>query len=401
MALTPVAEALSAVLADAEPLGSETVPLAAAAGRVLAGPVAANRTQPPFDASAMDGYAVRSADLGTLPAILRVIGESAAGGSHDGTVGPGEAVRIFTGAPVPPGADAILVQEDTRPAGTGRIEAMAGVAPGRSVRHRGIDFAEGALLLPAGRIIDPAALGLAAAANHPALPVVRRPRVAILATGDELRLPGETPGPNEIIASNSFTLAAQVRDNGGEPIDLGIAPDRLDRIRTAIDAAIDAGADVLVTLGGASVGDHDLVRQALIEAGMTLDFWKIAMRPGKPMMTGRLGAMRVLGLPGNPVSSFVCARLFLAPLLRVLAGLPAPDGPVDAVLATPMKANDEREDYVRAEAWQADGRWHARPFPVQDSSMLTTLANASALIVRPPLAPAAAVGDPCRVLLLR
>lgn len=401
MALTPVTDALATVLSGAGPLGAETLPLSLCAGRVLAADIVANRSQPPFPASAMDGYAVRSADLSTIPARLLVIGESAAGRRFTGAVGQGEAVRIFTGAPVPDGADAILIQEDARRLEDGLIEAEKAVAAGKSVRPAGMDFAEGAVALARGRVLDPAALGLAAAANHPVLPVVRRPKVAILATGDELRLPGETPGPDEIIASNTFTVSAQVRDAGGEPIDLGIAPDRLDAIVGRIRAARAAGADALVTLGGASVGDHDLVQAALAAEGMQLAFWKIAMRPGKPMMTGRLGSMRVLGLPGNPVSSFVCAVLFVAPLVRRLSGLADAPGLRAARLGAAMKPNDEREDYVRAIVEETSDGPVATPFPVQDSSMLSTLAAANALLVRMPHAPAAAAGDPCRVLMLR
>lgn len=401
MALTPVADALAMVLDDAKPLASETLPLAQCAGRVLADDVPALRTQPPFPASAMDGYAVRAVDIATVPARLAVIGESAAGRGYPGVVGPGQAVRIFTGAPVPDGADTILIQEDSRRLSDGAIEALANVAQGKSVRPAGMDFAAGDIVLARGRRLDAAALGLAAAANHESLPVVRRPRVAILATGDELRLPGEKPGPDEIIASNTFSTAAIVANHGGEAIDLGIARDRLDDLADAIARARSADADVLVTLGGASVGDHDLVQKALTEAGMALAFWKIAMRPGKPMMTGRLGPMRVLGLPGNPVSSFVCSVLFVAPLLRRLAGLPDAPPPVAARLGAAMKANDEREDYVRAGVEATAGGLVATPFAVQDSSMLSTLAAADGLIVRAPHAPAAMQGEPCSVLMLR
>jgi len=399
MALTPVDIALATVLDGAAALPAETLPIGQCAFRILAEDLFARRTQPPFPASAMDGYAVRSADVAAPPARLRVIGESAAGRRHDGPVGPGEAVRIFTGAPVPEGADAILVQEDTRRNADGSVEALAPVAPGKSIRAAGLDFTAGALVLPHGRRLDPAALGLAAAANHPALPVIRRPRVAILATGDELLLPGSDPGPDDIIASNTYSVAAIAAAHGGEPIDLGVAPDRLPAIRAAIRAARDA--DILVTLGGASVGDHDLVRQALVDEGMDLAFWKIAMRPGKPMMTGRLGTQRVLGLPGNPVSSFVCAILFLVPLIRRLAGLPQAEPAQPARLGSAMKANDEREDYVRATLADGTDGAVATAFAVQDSSMLATLAAADALIVRAPFAPAAEAGDPCRVIRLR
>lgn len=398
--LTPVAEALATVLSGAEPIAAETLPLAACAGRVLAGDIVANRSQPPFPASAMDGYAVRAADIATVPARLTVIGEAAAGRGFSGSVSAGEAVRIFTGAPVPEGADTILIQEDAQRLDGGAITAQAAVPAGRHIRPAGLDFAAGKLLLEKGRVLDPAALALAAAANHPTLAVVRKPKVAILATGDELRLPGEIPGPDDIIASNTFSTAALVNAHGGETIDLGIARDRFDETVAAIRRARAAGADILVTLGGASVGDHDLVQKALVAEGMDLAFWKIAMRPGKPMMTGRLGMMRVLGLPGNPVSSYVCTRLFVVPLLRRLAGLPDTAGPRPARLAIAVKANDERQDYLRATVNETPDGLVATPFALQDSSVLSVLAAANALLIRPPFAPPAAAGGPCEVLLL-
>lgn len=398
--LTPVAEALATVLEGAGPLAAETLSLAACAGRVLALDVAARRSQPPFPASAMDGYALRAADLAAPSARLSVIGESAAGRAFPGTVGAGEAVRIFTGAPVPRGADTVLIQEDAHRLDGGAIEASAQLPLGKNIRAAGIDFTAGEIVLERGRLLDPAALALAAAANHPALAVVRRPKVAILATGDELRLPGETPGPDDIIASNTFSTAALVNANGGEALDLGIVRDRLDEIVAAIGKARDAGADILVTLGGASVGDHDLVQKALVSEGMDLAFWKIAMRPGKPMMTGRLGAMRVLGLPGNPVSSFVCTVLFVAPLVRRLAGLADSHGPRAARLGRDLGPNDEREDYLRAAVTRTSDGLVATPFAVQDSSVLSVLAGADALLIRRPHAPAAHAGDPCEVLLL-
>ncbi|MEX0956030.1 MAG: gephyrin-like molybdotransferase Glp [Rhizobiaceae bacterium] len=402
MALLPVDDALALLLAGAETLPAEQAALHAAAWRVLAEPVAARRTQPPFDASAMDGYAVRAADIAGLPAKLTVIGQAPAGRRYVGTVGPGQAVRIFTGAPVPDGADTILLQEDARAADDGtKVEALESTAQGRHIRKAGLDFRDGDALLPAGRILDPAALSLAAAANHDALPVVTRPRVAILATGDELLPPGSAPGPDQIIASNGYGVAALVRADGGEPLDLGIAPDSKDAIAAAVKQARTAGAHVIVTLGGASVGDHDLVHEVLTSLGMTLDFWKIAMRPGKPLMVGKLDGVHVLGLPGNPVSSLVCAHLFLRPLLARLGGRPFAPDIRDAVLGEPMKANDHRRDYVRARAEERNGRLVAAPFSTQDSSMLRTLAEANCLIIREANAPEASAGDPCKVLMLR
>ncbi|MEZ5811456.1 MAG: molybdopterin molybdotransferase MoeA [Rhizobiaceae bacterium] len=401
MTLLPVAKALDQLLETAATLPAETVALADAAGRVLARPVVALRTQPPFPASAMDGYAVRAADLAAVPARLRVIGEAPAGHGFSGSLGAGEAVRIFTGAPVPDGADAILIQENAELTGPGEIEARQTVSAGLYVRRAGLDFAEGETLLTPGRRLDAAALSVAAAANHTALDVVRRPRVAILATGDELLPPGSEPGPDQIIASNSYGVAAIVAEAGAMAIDLGIAPDRRDAISNAVDRARQAGADVIVTLGGASVGDHDLVREVLETIGMRLDFWKIAMRPGKPLMVGRLAGTHVLGLPGNPVSSIVCSHLFLVPLLAALGGrLHRPDIR-DAVVKTAMTANDEREDYVRARVTETENGLEAEPFGRQDSSMLKVLAEANGLIVRPVAAPAAARGDSVRVLMLR
>ena len=315
-----VEEALARVLASAEaPLDEERIALQAGFGRVLACDLMALRTQPPFPNSAMDGYALRAADCASIPAILRLIGESSAGHAFDGVVGSGEATRIFTGAPMPRGADAIVIQEDVRRE-TDRIIVSAAVAHGDNLRPAGLDFFEGEALLPAGRRLTPRDVALAAAANHTELPVRRRPRIAIVATGDELVPPGATLGPSQIIASNNFAVAGVVEACGGVAIDLGIAVDTMNSLEVAIRRARDVEADVLVTLGGASVGDHDLVQKALVAAGMELGFWRIAMRPGKPLMHGRLGRMRVLGLPGNPTSSMVCAILFLRPLLLALQG---------------------------------------------------------------------------------
>jgi molybdopterin molybdotransferase len=401
MALLSVEDALATMLDGAEALEAETVPIQMASGRVLAAPLTALRTQPPFPASAMDGYAVRSADVASVPARLKVIGEAPAGAPFAGSIAAGEAVRIFTGAPVPEGADAILIQENARTFGAGFIEAQETVVAGRHIRRAGLDFREGDVVLPRGRQLDPAALSLAAAANHASVAVVRKPRIAIIATGDELLPPGSTPLPGQIIASNSFGVAAIAAAAGGEPTDLGIAPDRKEAIAALIRRALEAEADVIVTLGGASVGDHDLVHEVLTGEGMKLDFWKVAMRPGKPLMFGRLGSTRVLGLPGNPVSSLVCAVLFLKPLVARLAGCADLSDIHDAVLGQAMPANDSRQDYVRARVERATNGLVASPLATQDSSMLRLLADAEGLIIRAPNAPAAMVGDACRVLMLR
>ena len=399
--LLPVDEAIARLLAGAEPVGTETVPLVEAAGRVLAEPLVALRTQPPFPASAMDGYAVRADDVAEVPARLTVTGIAAAGRLFPGAVGRGEAVRIFTGAPVPDGADTIAIQENVKELAGDTIEVLETVAAGRHIRAVGLDFAEGQPLLEKGRVLDAAALSLAAAANHPALPVIGKPLVAIIATGDELLPPGSTPGPDQIIASNAYGVAAIAREAGARVLDLGIAPDRVEAISALVEKALAADADVIVTLGGASVGDHDVVRQTLASLGMELDFWKIAMRPGKPLMSGRLGATRCIGLPGNPVASLVCSHLFIKPLLARLGGRPHDSHVIDAVLGAPMAENDVRRDYVRGTVSRTAGSLVATPFGVQDSSMLKLFADADGLIIREPHAPAARAGDPCRVVLLR
>ncbi len=377
-----VEAARAQLLAGAAPLPAEALPLAAAHGRVLAQDVAARLTQPPFPASAMDGYAVRWADI---PAGLwRVVGESAAGRGWSGTIGAGEAVRIFTGAPLPAGADTVVVQEEiTR---DGETTRLSGEGPGRlgaHIRAAGQDFAAGALLARAGDRLTPARLGLLAAGGHGTLPVVRRPRVVLLATGDELVPPGTLPGPDQIVSSNGVMLGALLAQAGAEVADLGIVPDR----REALQAAL-AGArgDIIITIGGASVGDHDLVVPVLREMGATLDFWKIAMRPGKPMLAGKLGPSRIIGLPGNPVSAFVCATLFVLPLVRLLAGQSPDIATRRLPLAAPLPANGTRRDHMRG-TLQPDGR--VRAATGQDSAQLSVLAASDVLIVREIGAPAA------------
>ncbi|MDI3306318.1 MAG: molybdopterin molybdotransferase MoeA [Acetobacteraceae bacterium] len=391
-----VEEARARILAALSPTPAETVPLAAAWGRVLARPVLSRVTQPPADVSAMDGYAVRAADAAE-GASLTVIGTAPAGHPYAGTVGPEEAVRIFTGGFVPPGADAILLQEDAE-AAEGRVLVKETVRQGRWIRPRGLDFAEGEELLPAGRRLTARDIGLAAAANHPWLTVHRAPRIGILATGDEIALPGEPIPPGGIVSSNAHALAALVRAAGGEALVLPIAPDDSRTIAEAARAA--RSCDLLVTTGGASVGDHDLVQSALGPEGFALDFWKIAMRPGKPLIWGRLGQTPVLGLPGNPVSALVCGVVFLVPALQRLSGLPG-EAPrtARARAGTALPENDRRFDHLRARLETGpDGSLVATPFPVQDSSMLKTMARADALILRPPHAPALPEGAPVEVI---
>jgi molybdopterin molybdotransferase len=396
MALLPVDEAQARLLAAVgTPVSVENLPLSQAHGRYLAADVAALRTQPPFPASAMDGYAVRAEDLAP-GAQLTVIGESAAGHRFDGLLASGEAVRIFTGAPVPPGADTILIQENAQGVGGPVITALQGEPPGRFIRPAGLDFREGQTLLKAGLRLGAAQLSLAASMGHATLSVRRRPRIAILATGDELVPPGSPCGPDQIISSNNFGLAAQIIEAGGEPVDLGIASDDLAALDAAFNRAAALDVDAIVTLGGASVGDHDLVQKALVRRGMALDFWKIAMRPGKPLMFGRLGRQLVIGLPGNPVSSLVCGIVFVQPLVRALLGLADPQRlPMIRVrLGRDLPANDERAEFMRVRLGPgADDLPVALPFERQDSSMLSRLASADALLLRPAYAPAALAGD--------
>lgn len=401
--LIPVAEALERILASvSSPMEGECVPIAQAAGRTLAQDLRATRTQPPFPASAMDGYAVASADVGTVPVSLRLIGISSAGHGFTGRIGPGETVRIFTGAPVPEGADAILIQENAEAEGD-RVTARETVSAGRFVRASGLDFHDGDLLLQAGETLNPRRLALAAAAGFPDVQVRRRPRVAILATGDELVAPGAAAAWDQIVASNGLAVAALAREAGAETIDLGIAGDSMEALEEAFARARSAQADLLVTLGGASVGDHDLVQSALTREGLELGFWRIALRPGKPLMQGRLGSMMVIGLPGNPVSAIVCGVLFVVPAIRALLGQPGAnaDRSEPATLGRDLPANDARADYLRARIETAPDRVPvAHPENRQDSSMLSVLGRAEALLIRPPHAPAAAAGDPCRILRL-
>jgi molybdopterin molybdotransferase len=400
MALLSVEEALARVLDAAEATTPEVVAVERAHGRVLAGPLEALLTQPPFTASAMDGYAVRAADVGALPATLRVIGAAAAGHPFSGTVGPGEAVRIFTGAPLPDGADAVVIQENAD-GEAARVIVREGAVEPESIRSRGMDFREGERLLAAGQRLGPPEIALAAAMGHGTLLVRRRPRVAVLSTGDELVAPGTRPGPGpgQIVASNHLAVAALAEAAGAEVSLMGIARDTHEDLARRIGEA--AGADVLVTIGGASVGEHDLVAPVLKGRGLALSFWKIAMRPGKPLMFGRLDGVCVLGLPGNPAASFVCARLFLVPLIWRLLDRPveASIATVEARLAAAVEANGPRQHYMRAVTRPGpDGFAQVMPLPLQHSSLITPLAQADCLLVRPPHAPLAASGGHASIL---
>ncbi len=401
MALIPVAEALERILAHAQPLPAERVPVAETAGRVLAENVVALRTQPPADVSAMDGYAVRAADIARVPATLRLIGEIAAGRPVPLTVNAGEAVRIFTGGVVPQGADTIAVQEHAERHGDDVVVSRSAPA-GKHIRRAGLDFKQGDILLARGRLLTGRDVALAASANHPALAVHRQVRMAFFATGDELVAPGTEPGAGQIVYSNGYAVMALARSEGAAIVDLGIVPDRVDRTVAMVRRAREIDADVLVTTGGASVGDYDLVHPALESEGVALSFWKVALRPGRPLMSGRLGPMHVLGLPGNPVSAYVCSFLFLTPLLRRLAGR-GDDRLLAsaAVLGCDLPANDERADYMRASLSAGEGPVPvATPFTAQDSSMLRVLARADCLLLREAHAPAARAGEPCRILKL-
>ncbi len=396
--LLAVEEARARILAALSPTAAETVALPDGAGRVLARGVTARLTQPPADVSAMDGYAVRAADA-VAGATLRMTGAAPAGRPFAGDVGAGEAVRIFTGGFVPAGADAILLQEDASADGTA-IRVNETVTAGRWIRRRGLDFAEGAEVLPAGRRLTARDIGLAAASNNPWLAVHRRPRIGILATGDEIALPGDPIPPGGIVSSNAHALAALVKGAGGDPVVLPIAPD--DTAAIADVAASAHAYDLLVTTGGASVGEHDLIQKALGGEGFELGFWKIAMRPGKPLIWGRLGRTPVLGLPGNPVSALVCGVVFLIPAIARLSGLPGAPPPTRRVItAVPLAENDRRADHLRsALSVDGDGRMMVTPARMQDSSMLATLARADALVLRAPHAPALPAGAEVEAIIL-
>lgn len=380
-----VDEALARVFDLVQPLPVEHIPLAQAAGRVLAQPVQARRDQPPFPASAMDGYATRNADVHP-GATLTVIGESAAGHGFDGPVGPGQAVRIFTGAPVPEGADRVVIQEDVQRHGE-QITLQDDLDAAIYIRPAGADFAVGSTV-SAPRRLRATDLALLAAMNIAEVPVTRRPTVALIATGDELVMPGEAPGPDQIIASNTFGLKAMAEAAGATVRMLPIARDNLASLRTAFGLA--AGADLIVTIGGASVGDHDLVAPVADELGMDRAFYKISMRPGKPLMAGNLDGSAMIGLPGNPVSSMVCGHIFILPILRAMSGLgqhPAPR--LQARLSQDISANGPREHYMRAQLTDAG----IAPFDRQDSALLSVLSDANALLIRPVKDPARKAGE--------
>lgn len=398
MALLPVSDALTKILHGVKPLAAEKVNLSEACGRILATQVVAKRAQPPFPASAMDGYAVRHLDVVNAPVTLRLIGTSAAGHGFRGVVKAGTAVRILTGAPLPVGADTVVIQENTKRS-EDQLHVQESTALGKNIRRAGLDFAVGDVLVKAGQKLSSRDIGLLAAGNAAQVLVRRKPRIVLFTTGDELVLPGQRPRKDQIVSSNSHALEAMARQFGAEVVNLGIVRDSLKATIAAVRKGL--GADVLLTTGGASVGDHDYVQAAFKACGVKIDFWKIALRPGKPFMYGRKGRTHVMGLPGNPVSALVTARIFLKPLLDAFAGLSAREQLHTAVLNGNLPLNDNRQDYMRATlSLEADGRRIVTPFGLQDSSMQRTLQSSQALIVREPFAPAAASGALVSIILL-
>lgn len=393
-----VEEAQTLVRDGVTPLGTETIALSEALGRVLAEAPAARIAHPARTVSAMDGYAVRAADVPSVPTTLSVIGESAAGHPFERDVGTGQAVRIFTGAQVPVGADTVVIQEDVDRNGDEIL--IRDFEAGRHIRLKGGDFSEGDPLLTAPLRLGPRHIGLLSAGDRPWLQVYRRPRVAILSTGDEIVLPGEPRSDAQIVSANGPALAAFVRAHGGDPIHLGVIKDDEDALKAVADAARDC--DMIVSSGGVSVGDRDLVRKAFGDAGLEVGFHKITMRPGKPLMFGHLDDTPMLGLPGNPVSALVCALLFLGPALDRLQGLPGePPKAQPAILGADLKPNGGRQDYMRAIlSSDPDGIMTVIPIFAQDSSMIGALANSDALIVRPIGAPEAKTGEAVPVLAL-
>lgn len=392
-----VEDALARVRAAFKPLPAETVSLSNALGRVLASDAVSRVTQPPHDVSAMDGYAVRAEDVASVPVTLDVVARVQAGGAYDGEIQSGQAARIFTGAPLPSGSDSIVIQEDTEVSGD-RVTVKEAASLGNYVRPAGLDFRAGDTGLQTGHRLTARDIGFAAAMNLPWLNVRRQPRVAILATGDEVVMPGDPLGPNQIVSSNGVSLSAFVTACGGHPVNLGIAPDKRDVLANMAAGA--KGADLLVTSGGASVGEHDLVRAGLGDSGLEVDFWKIAMRPGKPLIFGQIGGTPMLGLPGNPVSSLVCAVLFVRTALDCLLGIEEDVLALEsACLGSDLPPNDRRQDYLRARlSLDEQGRRIATPFGRQDSSMLATLARADCLIVRKPFDEALEKGSTVDIL---
>jgi len=393
-----VKEAQENILNNISIMPAEQIPLTEAVGRVLAEDLAARRTQPPMDVSAMDGYAVKHLDIQSAPSLLKVVGEAPAGGHYDKPVQSGEAVRIFTGGPVPEGADCIIIQENTERDGD-QVKVLQSEPKGRFIRPAGLDFSTGEILLQKGRLLTARDVALAAAMNRPWIMVHKKPKIAILATGNEVVMPGDSIGPNQVVSSNSLGLAAAIKTLGGEPVLLGVAKDTPESLQNMAAGA--SSADMLITTGGASVGDHDLIRSVLGENGLDINFYKIAMRPGKPLIFGHLNETPMLGLPGNPVSTLVCSIMFMAPAIAKMLGLPADifHSKKIVTLGCDLQENDQREDYLRAIIENDDtGKIIATPYSKQDSAMLAKLAKAQALVIRPPFAKAAQSGDKIEII---
>src|SRR5690242_4329945 len=380
-----VEEAEHRIVSAFDVLDSETIPISEAAGRVISSDILARQAQPPSPVSSMDGYAVRAADAAKPGTTLHVIGTAPAGHPFLGSLGRGQAIRIFTGAVLPEGADAIVIQEDTT-ATDDQVTVNIAAVVGRHIRAAGLDFKSHDVIARSGRRLTARDVALIAAGDVASVAVRRRPNIALAATGDELSLPGAPRKPGGIVASSGFGLAAMIADWGGVATDLGIFPDTQEAVASIADHS--RSADLVITIGGASVGEHDLIQQALGPKGFVLDFWKIAMRPGKPLIFGRLGKTPLIGLPGNPVSAYVCALLFLKPAIARMLGEQRTDESLHARLATSLPANDGRQDYLRARLTRIDGELWAEPFSVQDSSMQRVLAEADGVIVRRPQAPA-------------
>jgi molybdopterin molybdotransferase len=404
--LVPADEARAIVLNNVQPAGQEHVDLASAGNRILSENVSSLRTQPPFDASAMDGYAVQQADIQDLPAHhLQMVGTSRAGEPFDGSLKPGQVVRIFTGAVVPEGADSIVIQENTQRNDTS-ITILQGVTEGRFIRKAGLDFKTGETLLRRQDILTPNRIALAASMNHDQLPVFNKPRVALIATGDELVMPGGELSHGQIIASNTLGLKVGIENCGGDVLDMGIVADKSRALETAFKTAIDNKCDLIITTGGASVGDHDLVMPSAKACGFDFEIAKIAMRPGKPFLFAKKHTndhvTYLTGLAGNPVSSLIAFNVFVKPLIQLLSGRNADDiGIQNATLGCNLPENDNRAEFMRATLERDNtGNWLASPFELQDSSMLANLVRANCLVWRPVNAPAASKGDPCEIVLL-
>ena len=391
-----VSEARNRIISDMKLTAAVQVSVGDIFGRVLAQKLKSRRTQPPFDASAMDGYAVRAEDITSVPSTLQVVGSVNAGTRYNAKIKAGQAVRIFTGAPIPEGTNTVIIQEDTEV--DGNTLTIKGIEPKRHIRKAGLDFNKGETIFEAGKFITARDAGLIAAMNYPWVMVRQRPRVGILSTGDEVVMPGDPVGPNQIVSANSIGLAAAVRAFGGDPVLLGNAPDDHNALSKIAEGA--RGIDLLVTTGGASVGDHDLIREVLGDVGLNVNFWKIAMRPGKPLIFGDFNGIPLLGLPGNPVSSMVCALIFLKPALEAQLGLAESEDDLEtAIISEALNKNGYREDFVRASSTKAqDGIIRVKPFPIQDSSMMLLLAQSNCFIVREPEAPAVQAGSPVRIL---